>query len=34
MERLNNKFAWVIKNGQGILVKLMELTENDKQSTS
>lgn len=34
MEKINNQFAWVIKNGQGVLVKLMELTENDKQSTS
>ena len=33
-EKLDNRFAWVVKNGQGVLVKLMELTENDKQSSN
>ena len=29
-EKINNNFAWVIKNGQGTLIKLMELDKNDK----
>ena len=29
-EKIDNRFAWVIKNGQGALIKLMELTKNEK----
>ena len=29
-EKIDNRFAWKIKNGQGVLVKLMELDKNEK----
>ena len=29
-EKIDNRFAWKVKNGQGVLVKLMELDKNEK----
>lgn len=29
-EKIDNRFGWKIKNGQGVLIKLMELDKNDK----
>ncbi len=29
-EKIDNRFAWKIKNGQGVLIKLMELDQNEK----
>ena len=29
-EKISNKFGWKIKNGQGVLIKLMELDKDDK----
>ena len=30
MEKINNNFGWKIKNGQGVLIKLMELDKDEK----
>lgn len=29
-EKINNRFAWVIRNGQGLLIKLMEMDEDEQ----